>query len=277
MSLTRPIRTYESQFKIARSLIDLAREATQHRPAPFKFGFQFISSSAVIANYPLWAGTPLVPEKPGTVESVPLTGYAEAKLATERILAETLYRFPDRFHAMTVRIAQITGSTSNGYWNPSEYMPFLIKSSQVLKVLPDLDGTLSWYPVNDVAATLGELLLSQSATDLIYHIDNPSRQTWREMIAILARALDLGQKSIVPFAQWVDRVRRFRGSITDNPALQLIDFFDHYFVPMSCGGLVLDTTKSLQHSKTLQSQGPIDEDLMKKYIARWKQSGFLSP
>jgi hypothetical protein len=97
------------------------------------------------------------------------------------------------------------------------------------------------------------------------------------MIAILARALDLGQKSIVPFAQWVDRVRRFRGSITDNPALQLIDFFDHYFVPMSCGGLVLDTTKSLQHSKTLQSQGPIDEDLMKKYIARWKQSGFLSP
>jgi acyl transferase domain-containing protein/thioester reductase-like protein/acyl carrier protein/SAM-dependent methyltransferase len=277
MSLTRPIRTYESQFKIARGLIDLAREVTQHRPAPFKFGFQFISSSAVIANYPLWAGTPLVPEKPGTVESVPLTGYAEAKLATERILAETLYRFPDRFHAMAVRIAQITGSTSNGYWNPSEYMPFLIRSSQVLKVLPDLDGTLSWYPVNDVAATLGELLLSQSATDLIYHIDNPSRQTWREMIAILARALDLGQKSIIPFAQWVDRVRRFRGSITDNPALQLIDFFDYYFVPMSCGGLVLDTTKSRQHSKTLQSQGPIYEDLMKKYIARWKQSGFLSP
>ncbi|KAJ5608144.1 type I iterative polyketide synthase [Penicillium hordei] len=277
MSLTRPMRAYEPQFKIARNLIDLACEVTLHRPAPFKFGFQFISSSAVIANYPLWAGTPLVPEQPGTVESVPLTGYAEAKLATERILAETLYCFPERFHVMAVRIAQITGSTSNGYWNPSEYMPFLIKSSQVLKILPDLDGTLSWYPVNDVAAVLGELLLSQSTSDLIYHIDNPSRQKWREMIAILARALDLEQKSIVPFTEWVNRVRGFRGSITDNPALQLIDFFEHYFVPMSCGGLVLDTTKSSQHSKTLQNQGPIDENLMMKYIARWKESGFLNP
>ncbi|KAJ5634594.1 type I iterative polyketide synthase [Penicillium herquei] len=276
MSLTRPLKAYESQFKIARGLIDLACQVSQHRPAPFKFGFQFVSSSAVIANYPLWKGTPLVPEEPGTVESVPLTGYAEAKLATERILATTLYRLPERFHVMAVRIAQITGSTSNGYWNPSEYMPFLIKSSQVLKVLPDLDGTLSWCPVNDVAAALGELLLSESATDLIYHIDNPSRQTWQEIISILARALGLGQESIVPFSQWVDRVRGFRGSTTDNPALQLIDFFDYYFVPMSCGGLILDTTKSLQYSKTLRDQGPINEDLMMKYIARWKESGFLN-
>ncbi|KAJ5504911.1 type I iterative polyketide synthase [Penicillium fimorum] len=200
-----------------------------------------------------------------------------AKLVTERILAETLYRFPEWFHVMAVRIAQITGLTSNGYWNPSEYMPFLIKSSQVLKILPDLDGTLSWYPVNDIAAVLGELLLSQSTTDLIYHIDSPSRQSWREMIAILARTLDLGQKSIVSFAQWVNRVRDFRGSTTDHPALQLIDFFDHYFVPMSCGGLVLDTTKSSQYSKTLQNQGLIDEDLMMEYIATWKESGFLDP
>ncbi|KAM3081291.1 hypothetical protein ACMFMF_003204 [Clarireedia jacksonii] len=176
MSLTRPIHTYESQLKIARNLIDFAREVTDYRPSPFQFGFQFVSSSAVVANYPLWTGKPLVPEQPGTIDSVPMTGYAEAKLATERILAETLYRYPDRFHAMAVRIAQISGSTSNGYWNPTEYIPFLIKSSQVLKILPDLDGTLSWYPVNDVASTLGELLLNDAATDLIYHIDNPSRQ-----------------------------------------------------------------------------------------------------
>lgn len=277
MSLTRPIRTYEVQFKIARNLIDLANEVTQQRPVPFKFGFQFISSSAVIANYPLWAGKPVVPEEPGTIESLPLTGYAEAKLVTEQIIAETLYRSPDRFHAMVVRIAQISGSTSNGYWNPTEYMPFLIKSSQVLKILPDLDGTLSWYPVNGVAATLGELLMTDTATDLIYHIDNPSRQTWRDTIATLARALDIGSKNIVSYEEWVDRVRRFRGSITDNPALQLIGFFDHYFIPMSCGGLILDTAKSAEHSETLRRQGPIDSDLMMKYIAGWKHSGFLNP
>jgi acyl transferase domain-containing protein/thioester reductase-like protein/acyl carrier protein/SAM-dependent methyltransferase len=277
MSLTRPIRTYESQLKIVRNLIDFAREVTDYRPSSFKFGFQFVSSSAVVANYPLWTGKPLVPEQPGTIDSLPMTGYAEAKLVTERILAETLYRYPDRFHAMAVRIAQISGSTSNGYWNPTEYIPFLIKSSQVLKILPDLDGTLSWYPVNDVASTLGELLLTDAATDLIYHIDNPSRQEWRDMISTLARALDITPTNIVPYEQWIDQVRGFKGSPDDNPAVQLIEFFDHYFVPMSCGGLVLDTSKTGKYSKTLQRQGPIDDKFIMQYISRWKQTGFLYP
>ncbi|GAQ08086.1 hypothetical protein ALT_5407 [Aspergillus lentulus] len=277
MSLTRPIRTYETQFKTARNLLTLATDVVELRPGPFKLGFQFVSSSAVVANYPLWTGTPLVPEEPGTIASLPGTGYAEAKLVVERMLAQTLYRYPESFHAMAVRVAQIAGSTSNGYWNPTEYMPFLIKSSQSLRLLPDLEGTLSWYPVNDVAATLGELLLTETSTDLIYHIDNPSRQGWKEMIRTLARALRFSEEGIVPYETWVDRVRRFRASVSDNPALQLIEFFDHYFVPMSCGGLVLDTGKARRHSETLRQQEPIDEGLLMKYITRWKQEGFLNP
>ncbi|RDW63803.1 conidial yellow pigment biosynthesis polyketide synthase [Coleophoma cylindrospora] len=276
MSLTRPIRTYETQFKIVKNLMELAIDVTNQRPAPFKLSFQFISSIAVVANYPLWTGKPVVPEEPGTIKSLPLTGYAEAKLVTERILSKTLYCHPDRFHTMAVRIAQISGSTSNGYWNPTEYMPFLVKSSQVLKVLPKLDGTLSWYPVDGVAATLGELLVADTTTDLIYHIDNPSRQTWVDLIATLSDALELDDKSIIPYDQWVNRVRRFRGSTTDNPALQLIEFFEHYFIPMSCGGLILDTTKAQEHSGTLQNQGPINDVVLKKYVAMWKRSGFLN-
>ncbi|KAI1871383.1 uncharacterized protein JN550_004377 [Neoarthrinium moseri] len=277
MSLTRPIRTYEIQFKIVRNLINLASEVTAHRPTPFKFGFQFISSSAVVANYPQWTGKPLVPEETMTIESIPAGGYAEAKAVSEQILAKTLYQYPDRFHVSAVRIAQISGSNSNGYWNPTEYMPFLIRSSQVLKILPDLNGTLSWYPVDAVAATLGDLLLSNKTEDLIYHIDNPSRQNWRDMMSTIAHGLGLGTgpDTLVPFREWVDRVRQFKGTTAQNPALQLIDFFDHYFLPMSCGGLVLDTTKSSRHSKTLTAQGPVSEDLILKYIDCWKQSGFL--
>lgn len=275
MSLTRPIRGYEIQFKIFRNLIDLARDVAEYRPAPFRFGFQFISSIAVVGNYRLWKGDALVPEQSTTVESVPQAGYAEAKLTCEHILGQTLHRYPDRFHTMAVRIAQISGSTHNGYWNPTEYMPFLIKSSQVLKILPDLVGTLSWYPVDEVAATLGELLTSATATDLIYHVDNPSRQPWKQMMLTLARALDLPPQNIVPYTQWVDRVRRFRSSINDNPALQLVGFFDTYFIPMSCGGLVLDVSKTREYCETLRTIGPIDDDLMMKYITAWKQSGFL--
>jgi thioester reductase-like protein len=66
MSLTRTIKTYESQFKIVRNLLELAIAVTNHRPAPFRFGFQFVSSTAVVANYPLWTGQAVVPEHPGT-------------------------------------------------------------------------------------------------------------------------------------------------------------------------------------------------------------------
>ena len=275
MSLTRPIRLYEIQMKILRNLISLAADIAKKQPQ-LRVGFQFVSSIAVVGNYPLWKGTPLVPEQPTTIESVPLTGYAEAKLVCETVLSKTLRRYPDRFQAKAVRVAQISGSTTNGYWNNSEYMPFLIRTSQSLGLLPYLEGTLSWYPVDGVAATLGDLLLSETADDWIYHIDNPSRQGWQEMTASLASALGLGKESIVPFDQWIDRVRRLRGSTVDNPALQLIDFFENYFIPMSCGELILDTTKANQYSETLRNQGPITDEVIGKYIKALRTSGFLN-
>lgn len=275
MSLTRPIRMYEIQMKILRNLITLAADIARTQPH-LRVGFQFVSSIAVVANYPLWKGTPLVPEQPTAIESVPLTGYAEAKQVCETVLSKTLRRYPERFQAQAVRVAQISGSTTNGYRNNSEYMPFLIKTSQTLGLLPFLDGTLSWYPVDGVAATLGDLLLCETADDWIYHIDNPSRQGWQEMTASLASALGLGKDAIVPFDQWIDRVRRLRGSTVDNPALQLIDFFENYFIPMSCGQLILDTTKANQYSETLRNQGPITDEVVDKYIEALRTSGLLN-
>jgi len=285
MSLTRPIRGYEMQFRILKNLVDLAHEATRYRPSSLRFGFQFISSIAVVANYPLLNGKVLVPERPTTVESVPQAGYAEAKLICEHILAQTLHRYPDRFDAMVVRIAQISGSTTSGCWNPNEYIPLLIKSSQVLRVLPDLEGTLSWYPVDKVAATLGELLMStrltktEIETDLIYHIDNPSRQPWKAMITTLARMLDIPitPQHIIPYEEWITKVRRFRSSsINDNPALQLITFFENYFVNMSCGGLLLDVKKTIKISETMREMREVNEKIVKGYIEGWKRIGVLN-
>lgn len=278
MSLTRPVKAYESQFKVFRHLLDLAGAIVRHRPAPFRLGFQFISSLAVVGNYALQTKNSLVPEQPTTVESVPDTGYADAKLSCEYILRQTLHRHLDRFHATAVRIAQIAGSTYNGFWNPTEYIPFMIKTSQVLRLLPDLDGTLSWYPVDQVAATLGELLLSDKSTaqQFIYHIDNPARQPWPEMIQTLAQTLDIPSERIIPYEQWLDRMRRFRASPVDNPALQLLDLFTYYFIPMSCGALVLDTTNTRVHSPTMQQMQPVGEELVRLYIDAWKRSSFLN-
>lgn len=44
---------------------------------------------------------------------------------------------------------------------------------------------------------------------------------------------------------------------------------------MSCGGLILDTTRSRAHSPTLRKLGRVDSEMVLKYIQAWKNTGFL--
>jgi thioester reductase-like protein len=147
MSLTRPVNVFEPQFKAMQNLVQLAREIACRTAQGSKVGFQFISSIATVGYYPLQTGKALVPEETMKVESVLPTGYSDAKLVCERMLDETLHRYPGRFHAMSVRIGQIAGSKISGYWNPVEHFAFIVKSSQTLKMLPDLQGVCgSFFP-----------------------------------------------------------------------------------------------------------------------------------
>lgn len=145
MSVTRPIKAFEAQFKGMRTLIHLARDIAAHRSSTGKVSFQFISSIATVGFNPLLTGRSLVPEHPMTVDSVLASGYGQAKLVCEHMLEETLNRHPELFHAMTVRIGQIAGSTTSGYWNPTEHLSFMLKSAKTIQALPDLTGVNQYY------------------------------------------------------------------------------------------------------------------------------------
>ncbi|KAF3390904.1 Iterative polyketide synthase afoE [Talaromyces pinophilus] len=276
MTGKRPLSGLESQFQVMRNLIDFARDISARRPEGSKVTLQLISSIAVVGHYPLWSGNVEVPEERMTLESVLPNGYGDAKFVCERMLDETLHKYPDQFRVMSVRPGQIAGSKVTGYWNAMEHLSFLFKSSQTLKVLPDFEGDLCWTPVDDVAGTCSDLLICDRQPYPVYHIDNPVRQPWKEMIPLLAELLDIPRNNIVPFKEWVRRVRAFPGSVEwDNPAALLIDFLDDNFLRMSCGGLLLGTAKSCEHSPTLAAVGPVSVDITKKYIQSWKNSGFL--
>ncbi|CBF89312.1 hypothetical protein AN0523.2 [Aspergillus nidulans FGSC A4] len=267
MSMTRPVRGFEPQFKTMRNLIDLCRDCANRRHSDTgKVGFQFVSSVSVVGCHPFITKKAIVPEQPVNAESALPMGYADAKLVCEHILDETLHMHPDIFRTMSVRVGQISGSKINGYWNPVEHLVHLIKSSKTLNVLPDLEGVLSWCPVDDVAAALGDLLLTNKPAYSVYHIENPVRQPWPDMLTILADALDIPRTNAVPFKEWLRRVRHFPPSLgfSENPAARLADFFETDFLRMSCGGMILDTTRSREHSATLRSLGPIDQDLVMK-------------
>lgn len=278
MSAKRPLKGFESQFHIMRNMLDLASEISSQRPHGSKLTFQFISSIAVVGHYPLSKQTIHVPEQRMSVEDILPNGYGDAKYICESMLDETLHRFPDRFNVMAVRIGQIAGSQFSGYWNSAEHLPFLLKSSQTLNALPAFTGELSWTCVDDVANTLIDILNAECPYQF-YHIDNPVRQQWSDMLPILADALGIPRTNIIPFEDWVSKVKhRMASGKPDlaNPAAKLIDFLDDNFTRMSCGGLLLETKHTEEHSKTLQAVGPIDNETVLKFVDTWKKSGFLA-
>lgn len=100
------------------------------------------------------------------------------------------------------------------------------------------------------------------------------------MIEYLRKALQIPRTHILPFDDWVARLRRelatsFTERNGDSSTSHLIEFLDIYFVRMSCGGVILDTTKSMEDSEPLRNMRPVDEDLVKKYVQNWKDKGFL--
>ncbi|KAF1952593.1 ketoacyl-synt-domain-containing protein [Byssothecium circinans] len=273
MSAKRPLSGFEPQFQVMRNLIDLASTVTSRRPPSFKFSFELVSSIGVVGHYGIGNNLPVtkVPEQRVDISSVLPNGYGDAKWGCERMLDETLHKHPNQFRTMVTRLGQIAGSKTSGYWNPMEHFGFLIKSSQTLNALPAVDGLAFWTPVNDVAAALSDLVLSTSTPYPVYHVENPVGQPWSQLNAILSDAL--GIPTLIPFEEWVERVRR--APQHDNPAATLLEFLDGNYLRMSCGGLVLDVQRALEHSGSLRGVGPVAEEVVRKYVHVWKEIGFL--
>lgn len=280
------IKRFEPQLRIMMNMISLARDISVCRwetGTKTPVTFEFISSIATVGHHPLRGHShqrPAVPEVRVSVESVLPTGYGDAKYTCERLLDATLHQYLDRFRAAVVRLGQIAGSSLNGYWNPTEHVSFLVKSSQTLRALPDFGGTLGWTPVNEMADTLVDILLQPEHVRLhpIYHIENPVRQPWADMIPTLADALDIAD--VIPFGEWVRRVREWpvkadNGADGANPAFLLTDFLDENFTRISCGGLLMGTANAREHSPTLARVGPVSSATTRLYVSKWIEMGFL--
>lgn len=275
-----PVKRFEPQLRIMANMIGLARDISVRRGPGIPVTFEFVSSIAAVGHHPIWTGQPVVPEARVPIQSVLATGYGDAKYACERLIDATLHCYPQRFRAAAVRLGQIAGSSINGYWNHTEHVSFLVKSSQTLGALPDFRGSLGWTPVDDIAGTLVDILLQPSEVRLhpIYHIENPVRQPWNHMIDMLAKTLDI--PAVIPFEDWVRRVRQWpiqgdNSAEGANPAYLLSDFLDDNFERISCGGLLMGTAKAREHSSTLANVGPVSEDVVKLFISKWKEMGFL--
>ena len=143
--------------------------------------------------------------------------------------------------------------------------------------------TLSWLPLDLAAASLLEILFQPTPTPSsnIYHLENPTRQSWPAMLDSLSRLLPPSPSSsssplpLLPFPEWLARVRSEDSDLDANPAGRLLGFLEETFALLGTGELVLGTERAREVSGVLRGMGAVDEELVGRYVASWRAQGVL--
>lgn len=133
------VQSLEPQIKAVRELLRLGRLAHAIRPSA-RPRIVLASSIAVVGQYAKKTHSFLVPESPMDDPEIPLPiGYAEAKWVCEK-LVQSAFDNLDELEPTIIRIGQVSGSQSTGYWSSKEHIPALIKACQAIGAMPDLQG-----------------------------------------------------------------------------------------------------------------------------------------
>ncbi|KAJ5802121.1 uncharacterized protein N7503_004571 [Penicillium pulvis] len=268
MSFKRSFQTFEPQFRTLRNLLELCRES--------KYGarLMFISSIGVIGRHPnTYADRPVL-EDPMRDSHGSLTfGYSLAKHHCEQIIQQAIEQDAS-LQASYVRVGQMTGSQNFGLWNTEEHFPALLRTSQTIGALPQLHGLASWLPLDIAAATVSDLILDPAHPRMVYHIENPVRQPWHELLGYLSTHLGL---PTIPYKEWLSRMETTADSEQGppNPAKKLKEFFEEDFLHMSCGSVVMSTSSTTFVSAALRSATPVSPETLLLYIEQWRRAGFL--
>ena len=140
MDFKRKLPSFKAQFRVIQNLVHLVRGARGIGYA-VRPKLVFVSSIAVVGQYPLHTKETIVPEISMNDERFTNDiGYAKAKLVCEKILEKAANNFGAEIEIAIVRIGQMSGSARSGHWNADEHMAALLKSSQAIGRLPSLQG-----------------------------------------------------------------------------------------------------------------------------------------
>jgi thioester reductase-like protein len=180
-------------------LKELLRLACRERPKPF----HFLSTLGVCYSS---RGAREIDETEGTIhdiDGIPLA-YAQSKL-----VAETLVRTANErgLPATIFRPSFITGDSTTGLANHSDFISALIKGCIQMSAAPDLDWNLDAVPVDFVAKAISRLALEQASKGLrVFHLANPKPRHWRELV--LWMNLYGYTIRLMPYAEWLARFER---------------------------------------------------------------------
>ncbi|KAI4234458.1 MAG: hypothetical protein LQ349_003784 [Xanthoria aureola] len=263
-----------------RNIIDLSM-LSRHRPRII-----FISSTSSVSRYPQICSPEgaMVPEHHiSSHAAAQHMGYAESKNVAEHILYHACQKAG--ISSTILRVGQIAGPiASAGVWNPDEWVPALIRSSQNMGVLPNGVPLVDWIPVDSLSKIIVELCLATTTSPQpptepsIYNLVNPNRASWSSLIDTIKEYIRTPSSSpidVIPLEEWVTRLSTLDPTSSTTmekyPAAKILPFFTALAEDRDAAArtTVYSTAHGVRDSATMAGMKAIDGMAMGKWMQGW--------
>ncbi|KAJ6016810.1 NRPS-like enzyme [Penicillium sp. IBT 35674x] len=274
VNFNQPIANFESHIVGVRRLLKMIEHS------PRNADFHFVSSISAVMGQPVAPGS-TVPETLPGIQGPLKQGYGESKF-----VGESLCQIASERSGLRIAIHRVgqLGGPSNpeaGMWNPRDWLPSLVRSSQTMRKLPDSLGPfqVDWLPIDVSARIMTDIIQSRRYGNdpqfTVYHITNPKTTEWKSLSGLVAKACDA---SVVPLDEWVQDLESLvtggDADLRELPAAGLLEFFRMLVNRRNNTMPTLDVTNAQVASPTLREIGPVSGALMKMWLQQW--SGCLN-
>jgi thioester reductase-like protein len=251
----------------------------------------FVSSIASVGNWTAMVQDgSAVPESVSTLFDNDITlpqGYSESKYVAAQILAVASHRLGIK--CAIIRASQLAGPSKNhlngAAWNVHEWLPTLVRTSQILNKIPKSLGTLDrvdWIPMDKAASAIIDISTTMSLPTTgtgnpdeltsVFHLTNPRDTSWKELYPVIQAFFQESANlniEAVDFEDWLQelmQVPRTKENAERIPGLKLIEFYESLRPGMGVGLPSLVTQRSEASSATLRALDPIDAALVEKWL-----------
>ncbi|KAH9884898.1 acetyl-CoA synthetase-like protein [Xylariomycetidae sp. FL2044] len=223
-----------------RTLRDVAALATEGRDRPARV--IFVSSLSSVAAMAAKTGVPEAPVHDG---SAALNfGYAQSKLAAERILA--IASRDCGLAVSLVRVCQTGGASAaadGGHgdgagvgadWADQAWLSALLRTSKAMGCMPSGLAPVDLVPVDTVASILAELVTSPPTGDSpqVVNVRPPQSTPWAMFLDIMRETY--GVTATVPLRDWIVKLRALPVHNADvvarMPAVKLLEYYEELSV-----------------------------------------------
>lgn len=254
------IRSFEPFLKAARDLVDLSVASK------CRLRIIFISSLSSVENL---ANETTIPETPVEDAQAALnTGYAQSKLAAERILITANRR--SGIPVSVVRVGQVGGPSkaAAGVWADQQWISAIVRSAKALRSFPKTVVPIDWIPVDTVAAMLRGFMVAENQEGVqVFNICSDKPQPWSLLVDIVQETFHI--PDVITLREWVGKLESIESPSSEDairlPALKMLDWYRTLGDGAETINIATDRARGISKVEI----PIIDKELLKSWLQGW--------